>query len=303
MKNKRNYLKLALDAAMVIVLALLYRKQAISMAFHEIAGLALIGVFFIHIALNGKWVQAVSTKLFAKTTPAKARLLCIVDALLLVSFVLIGVSGVLISKVLFSFQAGGAWKTVHYFCAALSILLMGVHLGLHSAWIGGMLQKLTHLPRRAGLVLATVLTVVICAFGIYSFAASSFGMWITMPFSASQGMEGEHGDISGKLPDDAATVQDSTVTEAAAAADTSTSNTAAAAAQTADTAVQSGHGPGNGLGEGRGEGHGESGQGGAASALSTFAQFFSMTYLVAAAVALAEKLCTAVRRKKGHPAA
>ena len=293
MNGKRNGGRLLLDAAMVAVLALLYRKQAISLAFHEVAGLALLGVFAIHILLNGKWVRGAAARLFSRGTPARARLLCLIDALLLVCFVLIGVSGVLISKVVFSFGAGGAWKSIHYFCAALSLILMGVHLGLHSAWIGGMLKKLLPLPQKAARVLAVLLTVVLCGYGVWSFSTSGFGGWITAPFSAAQagegmgagggqgqagGSAGGHGFGAGDGAEDAQSASQGALPD-------SLPQDAAARETLPEGAAHSGDGL-------RGEG---GGQGGVRSAIGTFAGFFSMMYLVATATAL---LDGAVRRRK-----
>ena len=40
--SKKRVFKLVLDAVMLVLLVLMYRKQAVGMAFHEIGGLALI---------------------------------------------------------------------------------------------------------------------------------------------------------------------------------------------------------------------------------------------------------------------
>lgn len=288
MKNKKNWFKLLLDTAMVVVLALLYRKQAISLAFHEIAGLALMGVFIIHILLNGKWVGATVRRLFARTTPGKARLLCIVDTALLVCFALIGISGAMISKIVFSFNAGGSWKAIHYFCAALSILLMGVHLGLHSTWIGGMLKKLLHLSPRASRAVVSVLTLVICVFGVWNFCTTSFAQWISMPFSSQSGQMERGMDFSQQMP-------------TAATSDIAASGTAVSDSTAQTTGAGQGLGPQNGQGQGFGaqNGHGsEGGQGSFAGALTVFAQFFSMTYLVATATALISKAVGAKKYRR-----
>ena len=56
-KHKR-LLKLMLDAIMLVLLVLMYRKQVISIAFHEIGGLALIGLFVIHHLVNARWIAS-----------------------------------------------------------------------------------------------------------------------------------------------------------------------------------------------------------------------------------------------------
>lgn len=53
---KRNYSKLILDIAMLIVLLLSFRHNSISQSFHEIAGFALMGGVLLHLMLNRKQI-------------------------------------------------------------------------------------------------------------------------------------------------------------------------------------------------------------------------------------------------------
>ena len=165
-------LKLALDAVMLILLVLMYKKQVISMSFHEIGGLALIGLFVIHHLLNARWIGAVSKRLFTKGTPGMVRARYIVDVLLLIAFLTIGVTGILINKTLFAIHVAGNAKTLHYFASAIAILLMGVHLGLHADYIFGKLFR-KGASRIAKLMTAIVLALLV-AFGGYSLFTTQF---------------------------------------------------------------------------------------------------------------------------------
>jgi len=190
-------LKLILDAVMLILLVLMYKKQVISMEFHEIGGLALIGLFLIHHLVNAKWIGAVTRRLFAKGTPGLVRARYIVDALLLVAFLAVGVTGVLISKVVFSLHVAGNFKTLHYFASALAIVLMGVHLGLHADYIFGKLLR-KGANRIAKIALCTVLAVMI-AFGGYSLFTTSFVRYLAAPLQMTVAMQGvpvPSGDIA-----------------------------------------------------------------------------------------------------------
>lgn len=190
-------LKLVLDAIMLVLLVLMYKKQVISMEFHEIGGLSLIGLFLIHHLVNAKWIGAVTRRLFAKGTPGLVRARYIADALLLVAFLAIGVTGVLISKVVFSLHVAGNFKTLHYFASALAIVLMGVHLGLHADYIfGKLLRKGTN--RIAKIALCAVLAVMI-AFGGYSLFTTSFVRYLVAPLQTASTMHGmpvPSGDIA-----------------------------------------------------------------------------------------------------------
>lgn len=187
MTIRKNTLKYLLDAVMLLLLVLMYDKMAVSMAFHEIGGLFLIGLFVIHLLFNGKWIAAVTQRLFSNKTPAKIRLGYCVDALLLATFTLVGISGVLISKELFSFQGGSAWKTIHYSASAFAILLMGVHLGLHWNMIRAKLMKKNAVIKRGARVAGIGALCLVLAFGAYSMAATSFARWLSMPFQTASG--------------------------------------------------------------------------------------------------------------------
>lgn len=201
-------LKLALDAVMLVLLVLMYKKQVISMAFHEIGGLALIGLFVIHHLVNGRWIAATTRKLFSKTTPAMVRARYIVDVLLLIAFLAVGVTGVLINKTLFTVRVAGNAQTLHYFSAALAVLLMGVHLGLHADYIFGkvFLRGANRIAKFAvGVVLAAMI-----AFGGYSLATTQFVSYLAAPVRTTQFTHGSFqpdGDVMldgsfGELPRD-----------------------------------------------------------------------------------------------------
>jgi hypothetical protein len=311
--KKRTVVKIVLDVLMIVVIALMYSKQALGLKFHEIGGLILIGVFFIHKGLNFEWIRRVTVKLFK--ADGKTRLKWIVDALMLLGFLAVGVSGILISKIAFpglSVQ-GGPWKAIHYSCAALSLMLVGVHLGLHFNHVKGIFSRFVRLPR----VIAVVLTAVILAYGVYGLAATSFVRWLTMPFTASaQGGEGMHENRGGQFPgaesqttDASADSTQTTGTDTTRTnVDTSTQTTGDASTQingdasaqtTNDASTQTtgsaGQGPGQGLGGDRG---GQSGSLG--SALNTLAQYFSIAFLFTALTAFADRM---LRRKKRQAAA
>ncbi len=311
--KKKTVVKIVLDVLMILVIALMYSKQALGLAFHEIGGLILIGVFFVHKGLNFEWIRRVTVKLFK--ADGKTRLMWIVDALMLTGFLAVGVSGILISKIAFPGLAtqGGPWKTIHYSCAALSLALVGVHLGLHFNYLKGIFSRFVRLPR----VVAVVLTAVILAYGVYGVAATSFVRWLTMPFTASaQGGEGFRENRGGQFPgaesQTARTSTDSAQTtgtdSAQTTGDATEQTTGDASAQTAgdastptagdastQTAGASGQGPGLGFGGDRG---GQSGSLG--SAASTLAQYFSIAFLFAALTAFADRM---LRRKKRQAAA
>jgi len=177
MKNKK-YLKIIFDIIMLILLVLMFKKNAVNMSFHEVGGLILIGLFIVHNLINYKWLKAVFSRFFSTNLNKRTRFGAIVNLVLAVVFILIGISGILITH-----GSGGLWKTIHYFCAGLSIIFMGIHLGLHWGFVKNAFVKLQN--KKAAKVIGLSFLVVTLAYGAYGMVATSFSRWLTMPFSVS----------------------------------------------------------------------------------------------------------------------
>ena len=182
MKNKKMYLKLLLDLVMLIVLVLLFRKDNFGLAFHEIAGLSLLCAFAVHIILNWRWVKQVTCRFFTENINIRTRIKYLINFGLLVCFIIIGISGILMSHVLFHFSIAGNWKTLHYFCSALAIILLGIHLGLHLTMIGGIIKSHIHINSVLRKTILCCLACAVVVIGIYSIPATSFSRYLTMPF-------------------------------------------------------------------------------------------------------------------------
>lgn len=287
--------KLVLDAVMLVLLVLMFRKQAVSLAFHEIGGLALIALFILHHLLNGKWIAAVTKRLFSKETGGLARASYLVDALLLLAFLAVGVTGVLMSEVVFRFHAAGNVKTLHYFASALSVVLMGVHLGLHADYIFGKLLKKGG-NKIAKAALAVVLTAAV-AFGGYSLFTSSFVSFLTAPVRTASLARGEF-QPSGEPALDGASQQPPADLSELPDAGTST-NLPDAAPQDAGSGQGRGRHDGSGGGLGGGEGR-EGGTGSVSGALLLTAQYIGLIALFAAATYPVVRLC---RKRRGETAA
>ena len=294
----KRALKLALDAVMLVLLVLMYRKQVISIAFHEIGGLALIGLFVIHHLINGRWIAATTRKLFSKTTPAMVRARYIVDVLLLIVFLAVGVTGVLINKTLFTVHTAGNAKTLHYFSAALAVLLMGVHLGLHVDYIfGKMFRRGT--SKTAKIVVSVVLAVMV-AFGGYSLVTTQFVSFLTAPVRTAQFAHGSFqpdGDAMldgsfGELPRDLSELPQLS------------GDNAMPPSQSGDSASADGQGGNRQFGQHNGaEGAREGGsEGSAASAALLIAQYVSIITLFGAATYGIARLVGKKKKSAVNPA-
>lgn len=176
--KKTNRIKLALDILMLLILLLMYRSNVLGLGFHEIGGIAVCGLFIIHILLNGKWTLVVTGKLFSKKTAWRCKLNWLIDFLLLLYFAYILISGIFISKIVFDGQRGvSVWKTGHFAVSALALVLIGVHLGLHYEFFISRIhaRKLPLMFRR---ISAVVISVLILGFGVYQMTATHFLGWM-----------------------------------------------------------------------------------------------------------------------------
>lgn len=190
---KRNIIKIILDVLMTAILVLLYNSYAINMAFHEIAGLCIFILFIIHCLLNIKWIRKITVRFFIKSLPPRIRLYYILDFLLLISFSLIIISGIYLSKILFPMinPHEGPWKTIHLFFSGFSIILIGIHIGLHWTFISNIFKKIVKISFKFAKPLGIVLLLIILAFGFYSIVTSNFTNWLASPF-IEQAQKDEH---------------------------------------------------------------------------------------------------------------
>lgn len=175
--------KLILDAVLLLFLALMYQKQALGMRFHELGGLALCVLFIVHKLLNRKWIAQVTAGIFRGRVRLNS--LWVTDLLLLLAVTGVLVTGLCISRTLpTALRNGFRLQTWHYFAAAVSLVLTGVHLGLHWPLIRNAVWNKLPLRGRVRQVTGIVLLCALLGGGGYSLASSSVLSWLSRPFSS-----------------------------------------------------------------------------------------------------------------------
>lgn len=174
-------LRIVFDCVLIAICATLFSKNVISLMYHEVVGLVLLILFIVHVVFNRKWVSRVFS---GKMKTGKSKVALVVNALLVLSWICVMVTGVLVSKKLFPFQISSL-NPLHFFSAALALVMTGIHFGLHWNYFWGWMGKRIRLPK----VVAVILCVVILVFGGYRVVTSSFGRWIAAPLTTRE----EHG--------------------------------------------------------------------------------------------------------------
>lgn len=173
-KITQRRLKIILDIILFLMSLTIFSKQLISMRYHEIAGLLMIVLIILHIALNIKTVKGMCKKFIKVPVTVKAGL--ITDILLLVCFALIGISGILISHTILTEISSDNmfFKLSHMFAGGLSVILLGIHIGLHIC------------RKSLPIIAAIAVSVTVFCCGIYGAANSSMGRWLSIPFTVSE---------------------------------------------------------------------------------------------------------------------
>ena len=183
MKHKAA-IKAVLDIFMTLIFALLFNKMILGLVFHEAAGLAIGMAIIVHLFLNWKWIVIITKKFFAREIPMRTKVGYLLNFSLLIGFLTIIVSGIFISKVfLVSIRGLGSlnYKTIHIIASYVTLVLIGVHIGLHWAFIKQMSKRLCpkmNASLRKGI--AIVLLIGIIFGGGYSFVQSGFVSKFTM---------------------------------------------------------------------------------------------------------------------------
>lgn len=243
--------KIALDVVMFLILVLLYKAKVLTLTYHEVAGIGILLVFLIHCLFNWRWIAHNAKKLFSSETPARTKFSYWISIALVVSFLIIVISGVFISKVLFKEQIEALsmdtsiFRTLHLFFSALSLILVGIHLGLYWPMVKGFFRKTWKVPAAVAKPVSYVLLAAIVIFGAYSVPTSGFSEWLLCPVIPIQ--HHGHGDKGEKGAEEGATEQSSEAREDSAEREN-------AGSQEGERQERSGHSDAaEGTGDGRAE--------------------------------------------------
>lgn len=158
-KNKTAVVRIVLDVVMLVVIASLLSVNAVSRLYHEIAGLALIALFVVHILLNQKQLKALAkTK---SVSPARIKWMAVLDVLLCIAWLLSIGTGILVSRSIFGFHIRSL-NGLHKLTSQIAVLITGAHFGIHWGVIRVKLQGCSGVVRK---VVAAILIALVCFSG------------------------------------------------------------------------------------------------------------------------------------------
>ncbi|MGB9672617.1 MAG: DUF4405 domain-containing protein [Anaerolineales bacterium] len=136
MKTKTNFV---IDFIIFMTFLIVSEPALTGLAWHEWIGLAFFGTIVVHLLLHWDWVIQVSRRYFRNLLHT-SRLNYVIDFVLLVAFVMIGLSGLMISRTLLPlfgihFTRVSSWRLIHNFSANLMLFLVAIHFAMHWKWI------------------------------------------------------------------------------------------------------------------------------------------------------------------------
>lgn len=172
--NKKKFVKITTDILMTICLICLMLYQFTGQLFHEYAGAGMFLLFIFHHILNYKWLKNISK---GKYSPLRIAMTS-VNLLLLLDMIGLMVSGIMMSRYVFSFlniRIGISFaRTLHMLCSYWGFALMSVHIELHWSMI---IRSLRCMPKNVIYIMRAI-SVIVSALGIYLFIKNK--LWAYM---------------------------------------------------------------------------------------------------------------------------
>lgn len=162
--------RVVVDIAMTVLLPLLMAYSLIGETLHEVFGTTALVLFIVHHALNRKWYGAA----FRGKYNAARIFRTVLNCLIFVFMILQPVSGILLSKHIYTFlpqlPLSAQARSVHMLLAYWGYVLVCIHAGTHlTAPIGRLLKS----NRRAAISVFAMLGLV-SAYGCYAFVKRGF---------------------------------------------------------------------------------------------------------------------------------
>lgn len=137
--SSRTKTKLFIDIVIFAGFLVAWDPNSTGIAVHEWLTIGGIAALVVHLLLSWSWIVEIGVRFFG-VLPPRTRFSYILNLLLFVDMTLIMFTGIMISRAVMPFlhipvQHNPLWRGMHDATANIFVLLLGVHLALHWAWI------------------------------------------------------------------------------------------------------------------------------------------------------------------------
>jgi hypothetical protein len=161
----KKHFRMILDISMAVLLPMLMAYSLIGEMFHEVVGTAIFVLFIIHNILNRKWCRSIRSRNIFQV--------CL-NLFLLVFMILQPVTGILLSKHLYTFlpalPVSAQLRSIHMILAYWGYVMLCVHAGTH---LVAPFQKLVRKSKNGFTTLCVILGC-ISVYGVVSFIRRGF---------------------------------------------------------------------------------------------------------------------------------
>lgn len=171
-------MKIIVDIFLFILMILEYSRMYMSPIWHEIIGITLIVLIIIHLLLNKNYIK----NIFKVKYNLKRIIMLIINVLFITIFTSSSLFGLLSSEVLLTPLNIGSINIIrlHKTLAYISLLCMGLHLGVNISAMFGKIEKIIN-----NKLIIFILTVIIIGLGIYSILDLDFWNHLTGKYGFS----------------------------------------------------------------------------------------------------------------------
>lgn len=172
--GNRNIFKILLDVVMTVLFLYLMFGFGTSIIFHEIAGIGIGILFVIHVYLNYQPLKRLYNMVKKRKSTLKNAILFWSDLAFGLGMIVVMVTGIMISRVIFSFEGSLLLSQIHTIASYVCLGILVLHLGLHLKYVQGMSKYFfTHLENKQ----------VQKAIGSFCVAAVVFGLFFSRVYA------------------------------------------------------------------------------------------------------------------------
>lgn len=168
--------RMIVDIGMACLLPLLMAYSLIGELFHEVIGTLMMILMLVHLWQNHRWIFAIPK---GRYTPRRT-FQTILDLLLMMFMILQPISGILMSKHLYTFIGisgiSALMRQIHMVLAYWGFVLMSMHAGTHLMPMVRKLQKAPAPAKAAALATAAAISL----YGAYAFVKRQIAEYMFM---------------------------------------------------------------------------------------------------------------------------
>lgn len=182
--NKTMRIKLIIDIIMTVLMLLAMAYQLTGNMAHEVIGAIIFILFVVHNFLNQPWYRSMLKGRYN----VRRIISTSVNFLLLISMLHLMITGIMISRDIFSFlgiNGGFTTRAVHTASANWGLVFMSVHVGMHWSMLMNVVGKVAGVITQSRIIAIATRTaaIIIVAYGVKSSFDLDIGSKLIMDFS------------------------------------------------------------------------------------------------------------------------